>query len=115
MPDPIDSFFASYDPAVEEIANGLRALVRTLSPDATETLHRGWKCVSYGHARKFCAIAPHKESVNLQFHSGTALPDPARLLEGTGKSMRHVKLKTAADLKRRGLLALVRAAADQAQ
>jgi len=31
--------------------------------------------------------------VNLRFFHGAALPDPARLLQGTGKFMRHVKLK----------------------
>jgi hypothetical protein len=31
--------------------------------------------------------------VNVGFFHGAALPDPARLLQGTGKSMRHVKLR----------------------
>lgn len=114
MPDPIDEFFESYGPAVAAIANGLRRLVQRVSPDATETLHRGWKCVSYGHARKFCAIAPHRASVNLQFHSGASLEDPAKLLVGTGKAMRHAKLTTADDLTTGGLAKLVREADQKA-
>jgi len=31
--------------------------------------------------------------VNVGFFQGAALPDPARLLQGTGKFMRHVKLR----------------------
>ena len=113
--DPIVAFLDSYAPAVAEIAKDLRALVQQIAPDATETLHPGWKVVSYGHADKFCAIAPHKNTVNLQFHQGASLDDPARLLTGTGKSMRHVKLGKPADARGRALRALVRVAAERAR
>jgi hypothetical protein len=38
---------------------------------------------------------------------GAALPDPEGLLEGTGKSVRHVKVRTVADVKRPALKKLV--------
>jgi hypothetical protein len=116
MADPIESFFRSYEPSVEELAAGLRALVRRLVPNAEEKLHRPWKTVAYGSSkkRKFCAISPHKSWVNLQFHNGSSLSDPSGLLEGTGKSMRHVKIATKADLDRAALAGLIREAASLA-
>jgi hypothetical protein len=113
--DPVDRFFAAYDPEVEALACGARALLRRLAPDAEEKLLRPWKTVAYGRAKKFCAISPHGAWVNLQFHAGARLPDPDGLLEGTGKSMRHVKLAAPRDLARRGLAKLIRAAAEAAQ
>ncbi len=111
MADPVEQFLGSYDPDVRELTRGLRALVCRLVPDAEEKLHRPWKTVAYGRTRKFCAISPHKACVNLQFHSGSSLQDPSGLLEGTGKSMRHVRVETPGDLERQALTRLIREAA----
>ena len=115
MADSIEQFFGSYDSDVQELARGLRALVRRLVPEAEEKLHRSWKTVAYGCTVKFCAISPHKSWVNLQFHSGSSLQDPSGLLEGTGKSMRHVKVAIPGDLRRQALMKLIREAAHLAQ
>ncbi|HEX6572393.1 MAG TPA: DUF1801 domain-containing protein, partial [Steroidobacteraceae bacterium] len=48
--------------------------------------------------------------VNVGFFLGTDLPDPAGLLEGAGKYMRHVKLRPGAEIDRKALAALIRAA-----
>jgi hypothetical protein len=53
--------------------------------------------------------------VNLGFYEGAALDDPAGLLEGTGKSMRHVKLASVEALDDPDLSALIEAAADHAR
>ena len=42
----------------------------------------------------FCYIGAFKEHVNLGFYYGTKLPDPQGLLEGTGRSLRHIKVKS---------------------
>jgi hypothetical protein len=115
VPDAFETLLAAYEPEVRERARASRALVRRLVPDAEEKVHRAWKTVAYGRSKKFCAISPHKSWVNLQFHRGKALPDPSGLLEGTGRSMRHVKLASAKDLRRRGVAALIRAAAEEAR
>ena len=111
MADPVEEFLGRYDPEVRKLALAARALVRRLVPDAEENLLRPWKTVAYGRSKKFCAISPHKDWVNLQFHGGISLPDPSGLLEGTGKSMRHVKIESLRDLKRKPLAELVREAA----
>ncbi len=48
--------------------------------------------------------------MNVGFYQGASLPDPARLLQGAGKRMRHVKLRPDADLDSEALAALVAAA-----
>ena len=52
-------------------------------------------------------LMPHKAWVNLGFYQGVTLPDPLRLLEGTGKALRHVKLRGVVP---EGTDALIRAA-----
>ena len=115
MADPVEGFLSSYDPKVQDLARGLRSLVRRLAPEAEEKLHRPWKTIAYGRTKKFCAVSPHKSWVNLQFHSGSNLADASELLEGTGKSMRHVKVSSPRDVKRKALAKLIREAAEQAR
>ncbi|MFN3918642.1 MAG: DUF1801 domain-containing protein, partial [Flavobacteriales bacterium] len=52
-------------------------------------------------------IAPHKNWVNLGFFSGTDLYDPENLLEGTGKKMRHIKIKSIEQSKNPALRNLI--------
>ena len=94
----IPEFFASYPDGISELAEQLRTAVNCAAPGCSETLHEGWRVVSYGYGKKFCAIAPHKNWINLQFHNGAALSDDDGLLQGTGKSMRHVKISAATDI-----------------
>ena len=58
-------------------------------------------------AMMLLAIAPHANHVNLQFADGVDLADPAGLLEGTGKRVRHVKSRTLEDAERPALGELI--------
>ncbi len=99
----VEEFFAAYSPKVEAIGLDLRRQVQALLPDAEEILFEGWKNVSYGDRQGrsdkhlLLYIAPFKDSVNLGFCRGANLPDEARLLKGSGKLMRHLKLKSKTD------------------
>lgn len=82
---------------IREIACALRTLIEVLHPDSFETPRNGERCTTYGIGPKkmteaYAHIMPLKSSVNLGFYHGTKLPDPHGLLEGTGKSARHVKI-----------------------
>ena len=94
----VEEFLSSYPAEISNLAGDLRAFVRAVVPDAEETLHLGWRSITFRNTKAFCSIIPHKKWVNLQFQNGNELSDPAELLEGTGKSMRHVKIRDAADL-----------------
>jgi hypothetical protein len=59
---------------------------------------------------QFCWLAPQTKHVVFGFYYGTELPAPKGLLEGTGQLMRHVKIRTKADLENPDLRRLVAAA-----
>ena len=48
----------------------------------------------------FCYIATANHHVNLGFCHGASFPDPKHELEGQGKTMRHIKFRSEADLER---------------
>jgi hypothetical protein len=58
----------------------------------------------------YAYIGVQGSHVNLGFYHGASLPDPAQLLEGTGKELRHVKLRSVADSERPAIAALLREA-----
>jgi hypothetical protein len=99
----IEQFIASYDHKVQDVFTQLRVIVLELLPETEEILFTGWKNISYGTGESradkdlIVYIAPLKDSVNLGFYRGANLPDKKNLLKGTGKLLRHVKLKSIAD------------------
>ena len=111
----VEQFFKKYEPDVRDIALKLREVVLKTVPDATEKLYTGWSNVGYSHGSgmksQFCAIAPMKDRVNFYFMRGIDLPDPKAMLEGTGKGMRHVKVRTLKEANSRALKTLVKEAA----
>lgn len=68
----------------------------------------------YGSQRsatgEICYLKPLKDSVNLGFMHGAHLPDPGKLLQGTGKVLRHIKFKKMDEVTRPGLRELLQAA-----
>jgi hypothetical protein len=83
---------------VEEMARQLRKLIIEIYPDVVEVPWPTQKIIGYGVGPKkmsehFCYIAAQREYVNLGFYYGAILPDPKGLLEGTGKNLRHIKVK----------------------
>ena len=113
MSAEIDRFLEGYPPDIRDLAHQVRALVASVTPDADEYLKRGWKVIWYGFGPKmpdqFAVVMPTRNHVGLGFAYGRDLPDPKGRLEGTGKRMRHVKLRTAADAADPAIAALLRA------
>ncbi|NKC01761.1 MAG: hypothetical protein GKR90_25130 [Pseudomonadales bacterium] len=93
----IDDFLGQFE-VTGNVAQALREFVKETAPGCSETLHLGWKVISYGDKKKFCAIAPHAKWVNLQFHNGASLTDPEGRMGGTGKSIRHMKVASSDEL-----------------
>src|SRR5688572_10677664 len=98
--DDITSAISDRSPAVRETALVMRALVLETLPGVNEVLDTHDGMIGYG-AHQFgasgwgdVAIAAFTSWVDLGFIVGAALPDPAGLLEGSGKSTRHVKLRS---------------------
>lgn len=91
-----------------------RALVIRELPGAQEMVDMPSKIIAYGYSPKYkdlvCAIAPYKAYINLIFGKGTLLSDPEKILTGTGKRARHVKIQLLADMEKPAVAALVREA-----
>jgi hypothetical protein len=69
-------------------------VMRKCGDEVRELLHDGCPTACLGDA-PFGHVNVFTAHVSVGFFHGAALPDPARLLQGTGKFMRHVKLTPA--------------------
>lgn len=83
--------------------------MRECGADVRELMHDGCPTVCVGDA-PFAYVGVYRTHANVGFFQGASLPDPAGLLEGTGKRMRHVKLKPPLAVDARALGALIDAA-----
>ena len=96
--DEFEQLLASHDPAVAETARALRRLVAEAFPDAVEQVDSGNKLLAVGKTMAMrdltFAIIPHTAHVNLQLANGADLSNDDALIEGTGKRIRHVKVRS---------------------
>ncbi len=106
----VDRLLAEIEEPQRAVARALRDLILDAGPGLQEKVMYGvpW----YRGKGYVCAIASHSDHTNLEFYRGASLRDPAGLLEGTGKSMRHVKIRRVDDVRHPRLKALVREAID---
>ena len=91
---------------MQGVLKGLRALVKK-SVSGCEEYVNPWKIPSFDSNGTLCGFMTGKEHVTFIFLRGAALPDPEGLLEGTGKHVRHVKVRTMADVKKPALKKLI--------
>ncbi len=111
--------FGSFDDLLEKteielrpIATRLRELILELDPGAVEVVRLGDRAATYGVGPKkmsegYAYILPYTTWVNLGFYKGALLADPGELLEGTGKSLRHIKVRSLDDIAAPGIRALI--------
>jgi hypothetical protein len=110
-----DELIADVDGTVAQIARELRQLTLDVHPAAVEVVRLGDRAATYGLGPKkmiegYAYIMPQAKHVNLGFYQGAALPDPLGLLEGSGKAMRHIKVKSLAAAGQLAMRALLAAA-----
>lgn len=106
---------ANAGPHARELAHQLRTLVAAVMPEVVEVPWPRMRMASYGVGPKkksehFCYISVQKEDVNLGFYYGAELPDPEALLQGTGKLLRHVKIREPHAIRSRALRQLLKLA-----
>ena len=118
-PDPqLIGFLEAYDRHISDIALALREVILEEMPDASESVYQVYTvAIWFGFTGKmkdtFCYIATNKAHVNLGFPRGSTLLDPAKVLEGDGKTMRHIKLRTLADVERSLIRRYIQSAIEQ--
>ena len=108
------------DPAIEfwmlevsgdlgDIARRWFEVMRACGRDVREVLHDGHPTACVGDAA-FGYVNAFRSHVNVGFFLGPELADPKKLLEGTGKFMRHVKLRPESNIDAKALTTLIKTA-----
>ncbi len=102
----VDALLAAYPEPQQTIVRRLRDVMAEVAPELEQSVKWGVPVYRRGRDNLF-SFVPHRQHVNLQIFNGAVLDDRRRLLEGTGKSLRHVKLRQPADVEREGLKQLL--------
>jgi len=98
-PETWDSLLESRSAEVQEAAHAIAGVVMAELPDGVVRFDRADGLLAFGTSSAMSdllfALIPHSRWVNLQLADGAVLPDPDGLIEGTGKRIRHVKIRSA--------------------
>jgi hypothetical protein len=93
----IESFVKFTPLPLQEVVFELRNIIAAVAPDATEVVR--WGGLSYFHEGRggivsagICQIGIEKNHIRLAFIHGAFLPDPQKLLRGTGKAKRYIEI-----------------------
>jgi hypothetical protein len=108
--DPaIDAWLKKHKGELGSIARQWFEVLRNSGDEVRERLHDGCPTACLGDA-PFAYVNVFTSHVNVGFFQGASLPDPARLLQGSGKYMRHIKLKPRAPTNDAAIIKLIAAA-----
>ena len=108
--DPaIETWMKRHEGDLGTIAKEWFEVLRKCGDDVREILHDGHPTACVGDAA-FAYVNAFKAHVNVGFFRGAEIADPMDLLEGTGKFMRHVKLRPERDVNATALMKLIETA-----
>jgi hypothetical protein len=105
----VNRWVAAHHSALGAIATHWLTVIRECGADVRELVHDGRPTACVNGA-VFAYVDAFRTHVNVGFYLGTRLTDPARLLQGTGRLMRHVKLTAADTVDDAAVAALIYAA-----
>ena len=112
---PIEGFLARQPAHLRAILDELRALIEAAAPDAEASLKWGMPNFAVNGAM-MCALGAHKAHVNLILAGPHgAFDDPEGRLQGEGKTGRHLRLTTLAEIPRDAVRVWLRTAAEHAR
>jgi hypothetical protein len=99
-------FLAKFDPAVARFVRAARSALRKQFPTAHELVYDNYNFFAIGFCTTerpsdcFVSLAANAKGVGLSFYYGATLPDPHKLLQGSGNQNRFIRLESAATLVR---------------
>src|SRR5215469_16731713 len=114
--DQLGGFIAKFDPKMQKLIRSCRAAMRRRLPSAHELVYDNYNFFVIGYSSTerasdaIVSLASDKNGVTLFFLWGARLPDPAKILQGSGKQVRSIRLESAATIKRPEVDALLDAA-----
>jgi hypothetical protein len=106
-------FIAKYTPEIGAQALEMRARMRARYPSALELVYDNYNALAIGYcptektSEAIFSIALFPRWISLFFLQAKGLPDPDRILKGTGNVVKHVVLKSADDLEHPSVRALM--------
>lgn len=114
-------FLSKFAPAHQKLIRAVRGVLRKRFPTADELVYDNYNffVIGYGPAERpsdaILSIAAAANGVGVCFIRGATLPDPKRVLRGSGKQTRFLRVPSADVLKRPEVEALMTAAAARAR
>ncbi len=111
--EKVDVLVRDLSPEIRAIHERLHELLHEIVPQAEEYVDLPDRVLAFGSSLAmrdlWFALIAHRDWVNLQFPDGATLDDPDGIVEGTGKRIRHVKVRTPAAASEAKLREIVRA------
>lgn len=116
--DGVEDFLGESNDEVADIARAARRVVLDVRPDAVEALDRGNRIAGYATGSRatkdlWAGVAPHGHHVNLELANDALIEGPAGIIEGSGKRIRHIKLRSLGDVARPELRAALQRSLDR--
>src|SRR5277367_7001774 len=117
----IASFIAKFDPKIAKQIRACRATLRKRFPTANEIIYDNYNffvigyCSTERSSNCIVSIAANSKGVGLSFYWGATLPDPHKILQGSGTQNRFIRLPTPKTLSDPKVIALIDDAVAQAK
>jgi hypothetical protein len=115
----LQTFIEKFEPANQALIRAMRKALRKRLPTANELVYDNYNffvigyCASERPSDCIVSIAAGANGVGLSFYYGSTLPDPHRILLGSGSQNRFLRMQSADELARPEVEALIAAAIDQ--
>jgi hypothetical protein len=109
----LDTFIAKYTREIGSLAQAALAKMRARLPGAVQLVYENYNALAIGFGPTdrtsdvILSITLYPRWVSLFFRRGANLPDPQKLLKGSGTTVRHIVLEDAADLDKPAVRALI--------
>jgi hypothetical protein len=114
--EQLDVFINKFTPEIASLTREVRAIMRKRYPTALELVYDNYNALAIGFSPTerpsdgIFSIAVYPRWVSLFFLQGARLPDPKKILTGSGTKVKHIVLSSAAKLNQKDLVALMKQA-----
>jgi hypothetical protein len=108
--EEVDQYIENLPDAIQKITEALRTIILDASPELIEEYK--WSMPNYSYNGLVCYLQTAKKHVNLGFQKGNELEemDSNKLLQGTGKTMRHIRIVKMEEIQPEAFTTLIQAA-----
>ena len=113
-------FISKFDPRIATQIRAARQVMKRRYPTANELVYDNYNFFVIGYTTTekpsdcMFSIAANSKGIGLSFYYGATLPDPHKILLGSGSQNRFVRLETAATLSKPEIMEVMKAAVEQA-